>query len=232
MLPSLLPPVQAQVAKPKTTTTDPSAARRAPHLGEIKRDGAACSTAKIQVACPTAPLPSDLEDAAADEAAQRRLFWPTTTKTLRFRTWRTLWGTRCSWRRRRSGPQAERDLFAGVHFMAETAKILKSDAHGAGARPKRELLAGRRLPGREAACLAAEGFSQPRHGQLHQLLCGGKSDLGLHRSSSNAEKIIRSYPEDQPILFAPDQHLGRWLQKKTGRQKHRLLYPARAWSTG
>src|SRR5262249_21122218 len=43
-------------------------------------------------------------------------------------------------------------------------------------------------------------------------------------TSSNAEKILASYPEGQPILFAPDQHLGRYLMKKTGR-KNMVVYP-------
>src|SRR6185436_18269300 len=43
-------------------------------------------------------------------------------------------------------------------------------------------------------------------------------------TSSNAEKILRSYPPEQPILFAPDQHLGRWIMKRTGRT-NMVLYP-------
>jgi quinolinate synthase len=45
-------------------------------------------------------------------------------------------------------------------------------------------------------------------------------------TSSNAEKIVRSYPADQPILFAPDQHLGRYIRKQTGRtEQNFVVYP-------
>ena len=59
------------------------------------------------------------------------------------------------------------------------------------------------------------------HAQMAALVQVGVTTADL---DAVAEKIIRSYPEDQPILFAPDQHLGRWLQKKTGRQNI-VCYP-------
>src|SRR5260370_20620624 len=108
-------------------------------------------------------------------------------------------------------------VFAGVLFMAETAKILN---------PNKPVL----LPDLKAGCSLADGC--PAH--LFQPFCERYADhivvsyincsaevkalSDIICTSSNAEKIIRQIPLDQPILFAPDQHLGRYLMKKTGRE--------------
>jgi len=108
-------------------------------------------------------------------------------------------------------------VFAGVLFMAETAKILN---------PNRPVL----LPDLKAGCSLADGC--PAH--LFQPFCERYADhivvsyincsaevkalSDIICTSSNAEKIVRQIPLDQPILFAPDQHLGRYLMKKTGRE--------------
>jgi quinolinate synthase len=111
---------------------------------------------------------------------------------------------------------AEAIVFCGVLFMAETAKILN---------PKKLVL----LPDLAAGCSLADGcpassfrpFRErcPDHIVISYINCstGIKALSDIVCTSSNAEKIIRQIPADQPILFAPDQHLGRYLIKKTGR---------------
>jgi quinolinate synthase len=108
-------------------------------------------------------------------------------------------------------------VFAGVLFMAETAKILN---------PGKLVL----LPDLNAGCSLADGCPAPLFRQFREryadhvaityINCSaevkGLSDIIC--TSSNAEKIIRQIPPERPILFAPDQHLGHYLIKKTGRQ--------------
>jgi quinolinate synthase len=107
--------------------------------------------------------------------------------------------------------------FAGVHFMAETAKILN---------PERVVV----LPDLEAGCSLASGCpadrfaawiaKHPGAAVVSYINCTAEvkalSDYIV--TSSNAEKIVRSIPEDRTILFAPDKNLGRYLEKKTGRK--------------
>lgn len=107
-------------------------------------------------------------------------------------------------------------VFAGVHFMAETAKLLNS---------QKKVL----LPDATAGCSLAdsctpEAFEKflldyPQHIVVTYINCSAKvkamSDYVC--TSANAEKIIRSLPPDQPIVFAPDKNLGRYLIEKTGR---------------
>jgi quinolinate synthase len=113
-------------------------------------------------------------------------------------------------------------VFAGVHFMAETAKILN---------PNKLVL----LPSLEAGCSLADGcpgdkFAEflkqyPDHFVISYINCSAevKALSGLICTSSNAERMIRSVPEGTPIVFAPDQYLGQWLIKKTGREM--VLWP-------
>jgi quinolinate synthase len=112
--------------------------------------------------------------------------------------------------------EADVIVFAGVLFMAETAKILN---------PGKLVL----LPDMKAGCSLADGcpanlfeaFRQryPDHVAITYINCSAevKALSDIICTSSNAEKIIRQIPEEKPILFAPDQHLGRYLMKKTGR---------------
>src|SRR5271155_2971025 len=107
--------------------------------------------------------------------------------------------------------------FAGVHFMAETAKILN---------PTRIVV----LPDLEAGCSLASGCPADRFADwiakypgaivVSYINCSAEvkalSDYIV--TSSNAEKIVRSIPLDKTILFAPDKNLGRYLEKKTGRR--------------
>ncbi len=107
-------------------------------------------------------------------------------------------------------------VFAGVHFMAETAKILN---------PHKQVL----LPDLAAGCSLAEGCpgpafkafraAHPDHVSITYINCSAevKAASDIICTSSNAEKIIRQISADKPIFFAPDKNLGRYLIKKTGR---------------
>src|ERR1700732_409965 len=113
--------------------------------------------------------------------------------------------------------QADVIVFAGVLFMAETAKILN---------PTKLVL----LPDMKAGCSLADGCPAAQfeafrerhsdHVSITYINCSAevKALSDIICTSSNAEKIIRQIPPEQPILFAPDQHLGRFLMKKTGRE--------------
>ncbi|MBW7936574.1 MAG: quinolinate synthase NadA [Flavobacteriales bacterium] len=108
-------------------------------------------------------------------------------------------------------------VFAGVHFMAETAKILN---------PTKKVL----LPDMEAGCSLADScppaeFKKMREAHLDHLSityinCSAeiKALTDIVCTSSNAVKIIKQIPEDQPILFAPDKNLGMYLKRLTGRE--------------
>jgi len=107
-------------------------------------------------------------------------------------------------------------VFAGVHFMAETAKILN---------PQKKVL----LPDLNAGCSLADSapaelFRQfklkyPDHVVISYINCTAeiKAQSDIICTSSNARAIIESIPEDQPIIFAPDKNLGAYLNKKTRR---------------
>lgn len=112
---------------------------------------------------------------------------------------------------------AEVIVFAGVHFMAETAKILNPD----------KLVL---LPDLEAGCSLAEGCpaedfktfrkKHPDHIAITYINCSAdvKALSDIICTSSSAEKIINKIPADQKILFSPDRNLGKYLIKKTGRE--------------
>ena len=112
--------------------------------------------------------------------------------------------------------QADVIVFCGVHFMAETAKILN---------PERIVV----VPDMDAGCSLADGClpealsawksRHPEHAVISYINCsaGVKALSDVIVTSSNAEKIVQSFPRDRPILFAPDKNLGAWLIKKTGR---------------
>lgn len=112
-------------------------------------------------------------------------------------------------------------LFCGVHFMAETAKILN---------PERIVI----VPDMDAGCSLADGCpvdrfrawraKHPDAVSITYINCSAevKAESDYICTSSNAEKIVRAIPADREILFAPDKNLGRWLAEKTGR-------PMRLW---
>ena len=107
-------------------------------------------------------------------------------------------------------------VFCGVHFMAETAKILN---------PTRKVL----LPDMEASCSLAESCkaedfapfkaAHPDHMVISYVNCSAeiKALSDLICTSGNAEKLVRSLPENQKIIFAPDKNLGGYINQVTGR---------------
>lgn len=107
-------------------------------------------------------------------------------------------------------------VFAGVHFMAETAKILN---------PNKKVV----LPDLNAGCSLAdscpaapfEAFRKqhPDHIVISYINCTAeiKALSDIICTSSNAEQIVASLPKNQKIIFAPDKNLGRYIAKKTGR---------------
>jgi quinolinate synthase len=111
---------------------------------------------------------------------------------------------------------AEVIVFAGVHFMAETAKILNPD----------KLVL---LPDLEAGCSLADSCppdqfaafkaQYPNHLVVSYINCSAeiKAMSDIICTSSNAVKIVNQIPKDQPIIFAPDRNLGRYVMEQTGR---------------
>jgi len=107
-------------------------------------------------------------------------------------------------------------VFSGVHFMAETAKILN---------PSKKVL----LPDLNAGCSLAESApkdkfeafvkAHPNHVVVSYVNTSAdiKALTDIVCTSSNAKKVIDSIPKDKPIIFAPDRNLGDWLIRKTGR---------------
>jgi len=107
--------------------------------------------------------------------------------------------------------------FAGVHFMAETAKILN---------PQRVVI----LPDLEAGCSLADACPpgafkawrqrHPGYSAVSYINCSAEvkalSDVIV--TSSNAERVVGKLPRDRGILFAPDRHLGAWVARRTGRE--------------
>jgi quinolinate synthase len=118
--------------------------------------------------------------------------------------------------RRAASTDAAVIVFCGVHFMAETAKILN---------PGKTVL----LPDPEAGCsladtCPADAFARfraehPEHFVVSYINCSAavKAQSDLICTSSNAVDLVKQVPAGQPILFAPDENLGRWVQAQSGR---------------
>jgi quinolinate synthase len=112
--------------------------------------------------------------------------------------------------------------FCGVHFMAETAKILN---------PTKTVVipdmdAGCSLADRCPADYFAEWLKQyPDHDVVSYINCsaGVKALSTIICTSSNAVRVVESLPKDRKIVFAPDRHLGKWVMKQTGRDM--ALFP-------
>ena len=108
-------------------------------------------------------------------------------------------------------------LFAGVHFMAETAKILN---------PTKKVI----LPDANAGCSLADSCppdlfkkftdAHPDHVVITYVNCSAevKALTDIVCTSSNAIKIVNSVPKDKPIIFAPDKNLGKYVMEQTGRE--------------
>ncbi len=115
-----------------------------------------------------------------------------------------------------AGTKADIILFAGVHFMAETAKILS---------PEKKVL----LPDLKAGCSLADSApanlfarfkaDHPDHLVITYINCTAeiKALSDIICTSSNAVQIVESLPKAQKIIFAPDKNLGAYISKKTGR---------------
>jgi len=113
-------------------------------------------------------------------------------------------------------------VFCGVHFMAETAKILNPD----------KLVL---LPDLDAGCSLADRcpadeftkwlLQYPRHEVVTYINSSAavKALSTVICTSSNAVRVVESIPRDVPVVFAPDRHLGRWVMKQTGREM--VLWP-------
>ena len=107
-------------------------------------------------------------------------------------------------------------VFAGVHFMAETAKILN---------PTKKVI----LPDLKAGCSLAESCppdlfgeftaAHPDHIVITYINCSAevKALSDIVCTSSNAVKIVQSIPKETPIIFAPDKNLGKYINSETGR---------------
>jgi quinolinate synthase len=116
-----------------------------------------------------------------------------------------------------AGTEADVIVFAGVHFMAETAKILN---------PGKLVL----LPDLDAGCSLAdscppEAFADfkrryPDHLVISYINCTAeiKALSDIICTSANAVKIVQQIPIDQPIIFAPDRNLGRYVMEQAGRE--------------
>jgi quinolinate synthase len=125
--------------------------------------------------------------------------------------------------RKAASTDADVIVFAGVHFMAETAKILS---------PNKKVL----LPDLNAGCSLAEGCpaplfkkfieQNPGHVVISYINCSAavKALSDIICTSSNSVKIIEQIPPEQKIIFAPDKNLGKYVMKKTGRDM--LLWDA------
>ena len=108
-------------------------------------------------------------------------------------------------------------LFAGVNFMAETAKVLS---------PSKKVL----LPCPEAGCSLAESCDAAEFAKFkaqypdHKVVSYVNTSVGVKAltdiccTSSNALKVVESIPADQPLIFAPDRNLGSYIQRITGRE--------------
>lgn len=113
--------------------------------------------------------------------------------------------------------EADMILFVGVHFMGETAKILN---------PGKKVI----IPDLNAGCSLAESAPaaefeafknlHPDHKVISYINCSAQikalSDVIV--TSSNAMKIVESFPKEQPLIFAPDKNLGNYINSVTGRQ--------------
>lgn len=126
--------------------------------------------------------------------------------------------------RKAASTDADVIVFCGVHFMAETAKILS---------PEKTVV----LPDLDAGCSLADDCpadefarfraEHPDHLVVSYINCTAavKAQSDLICTSSNAVDLVNQLPADRQILFAPDQNLGRWVQRQSGREL--TLWPGR-----
>tara|TARA_B100000029_G_scaffold234776_1_gene232010 strand:+ start:55 stop:966 length:912 start_codon:yes stop_codon:yes gene_type:complete len=118
--------------------------------------------------------------------------------------------------RKAAGTDADVILFCGVHFMAETAKIVN---------PNKKVI----IPDMDAGCSLADSApadlfkkwiqNHPDHVVVSYINCSAevKALSDIICTSANAKKVVESIPENKKILFAPDRFLGKYIIKETGR---------------
>ena len=118
--------------------------------------------------------------------------------------------------RKAAGTDADVILFCGVHFMAETAKIVN---------PEKTVI----IPDMDAGCSLADSApakpfkkwveAHPDHVVVSYINCSAevKALSDIICTSANAKKVVESIPKDKKILFAPDRFLGKYVMKETGR---------------
>ena len=118
--------------------------------------------------------------------------------------------------RKAAGTDAKVILFCGVHFMAETAKIVN---------PEKKVI----IPDMDAGCSLADSAPEekfkewvdkhPNHTVISYINCSAevKALSDIICTSANAKKVVESVPKDKKILFAPDKFLGKYIIKETGR---------------
>ena len=128
--------------------------------------------------------------------------------------------------RKAANTDADVIVFCGVHFMAETAKILS---------PEKTVV----LPDIDAGCSLADdcpadefaSFRErhPDHLVVSYINCTAavKAQSDLICTSSNAVDLVKQLPEERPVLFAPDRNLGRWVERQSGREL--TLWPGRCF---
>tara|TARA_B100000700_G_C15049716_1_gene859666 strand:+ start:3123 stop:3986 length:864 start_codon:yes stop_codon:yes gene_type:complete len=119
--------------------------------------------------------------------------------------------------RKAAQTDADTIVFCGVHFMAETAKILS---------PEKTVL----IPDIDAGCSLSDDCPEkdfvkfkeanPNHYIISYINCSAavKSHSDLICTSSNAVDLVNKLPKEQKIIFAPDQNLGRWVESQSGRK--------------
>jgi quinolinate synthase len=124
--------------------------------------------------------------------------------------------------RKAAATDADVILFCGVHFMAETAKILS---------PHRTVL----MPDARAGCPMANMVTAADVRELREkhpdaevvayvnTSAAVKAEVDVCCTSANAAQIVARVPADREIVFVPDQHLGDWVQRQTGRRM--ILWP-------
>ena len=118
--------------------------------------------------------------------------------------------------RKAAGTEADVILFCGVHFMAETAKIVN---------PEKKVI----IPDLDAGCSLADSAPEekfkewinkhPNHIVISYINCSAevKALSDIICTSANAKKVVESVPKNKKILFAPDKFLGKYVIKETGR---------------
>jgi quinolinate synthase len=161
---------------------------------------------------PTLDLFSEIEKLKKEKM---QCCWRIITRSRIYRMWLIILAIVWDWQQAEK-TKADMIVFAGVHFMAETAKILN---------PNKKVL----LPDLNAGCSLSDSCppalfkkfkeQHPDHKVVSYINCsaGIKALSDVICTSSNAKYIVESFPKEQPLIFAPDRNLGAYISKTTGR---------------